>query len=77
MKRSEIIRVIQLEAQKRLGSGFGIGEMSRKFAEVVLDKIESKGMLPPNDGKKRYIKASSAPCVMQAFKCHQWEEESE
>ena len=55
MKRSEMIRVIQLEAQKRLGSGFGIGEMSRKFAEVVLDKIESRGMLPPETNVKMFV----------------------
>lgn len=43
----------------------------------VLDKMEDAGMLPPNDGKKRYIKPSSVPCVVEALKCHAWEVEDE
>tara|TARA_R110000782_G_scaffold224131_1_gene311025 strand:- start:77 stop:286 length:210 start_codon:yes stop_codon:yes gene_type:complete len=44
----------------------------------VMDFIEEVlGMTPPNDGKKRYIKPSSVPCVVEALKCHQWEEEDE
>jgi len=44
----------------------------------IMDFIENVlGMLPPNDGKNRYIKPSSVPCVFRAFKCHQWEPEDE
>ena len=48
-----------------------------KGVEAVLIVFEELGMLPPNDGKKRYIKKSSVPCVINARNCHQWGEEDE
>ena len=44
------------------------------YIDLYTNKI---GMLPPNDGKKRYIKKSSVPCVINARNCHQWEAEDE
>ena len=48
MKRSECIRIIELELHKRLGSYFNTGEFTKQVATKILDKIESRGMLPPS-----------------------------
>lgn len=71
MKRSEMRDVIENTIIDNNGYGWSV------IYDSILEAIEEAGMLPPNDGKKRYIKPSSVPCVVQALKCHQWEDENE
>ena len=72
MKRSEMVNLIQNYTREFNGECW-----DSDFEECILKVIEEAGMLPPNDGKKRYIKKSSVPCVINARNCHQWEAEDE
>ena len=45
MKRSEMVKIIQLELHKRMGSY--VGGSLIPMADKILSKIESRGMLPP------------------------------
>jgi len=69
MKRNEAILKILWHLQRPC-------ECEVKRAENILIDLENAGLLPPNDGKKRAIKSESVQCVLNAMKCHKWEDEN-
>lgn len=82
MKRSQMKLRIRnkLIKQKHLFETYRKGDYSFKLlvdnlCSRILTEIEKSGMLPPNDGKKRAIKETSVECVINAMKCHEWEDE--
>ena len=73
MKRSEILDIIE----DRIAYFHYEHDDSYIRAEKILEDLEKAGMLPPNNNKKRAIKESSVPCVINAMKCHEWEPEDD
>lgn len=77
MKRSDMLDMIARTLKDIRMENYYDEKGSEWCANLILMEIEEKGMLPPNDGKKRAIKKTSVPCVVNAIKCYQWESEDE
>jgi hypothetical protein len=72
MKRSDMLRkALEERGHEEVNSMYCIEDIY----EEALDIFEYLGMSPPNDGKKRAIKKSSVPCVINAMNCLTWGEE--